>query len=162
MRKWSERTEEVRNLMNPAFCGRILFSAVAEYKRKTKHALPFPLVFLILPLVLPRRIREKVNSKTKLINWTQKNQELIYNFDQIARDLVEITKEALEFMLQTGYLKITDSGEIDYNHVAEKISKTKYTDIEVKNCLLTAESVARWFSSTNKVEMIYFCFGVRP
>lgn len=162
MREWSKRPEEVRNLMNPAFCGRIIFAAVAEYQKKTNRTFPFPLVYLILPLVLPRQIREKIDSRTKLTNWVQNNQELIYNFAKRANDLIEITNEALEFMMQAGYISITDSGEIEKTITVGSISKTKNSDIEVKECITKAENVARWFATTGAVEIIYFCLGVRP
>ena len=162
MREWKMRPEEVRNLMNPAFCGRLLFATVSEYQSKVHRAFPFPLVYLILPLVLPRQIRVKINSRTKLTSWAQNNQELIYNFGKRANDLIEITNEALEFMLQAGYLVITDSGEIERAETAGNLSKTKNTDDEVKECINKAENVARWFAATEKVETIYFCLGVRP
>lgn len=162
MREWNRRTEEVRNLMNPAFCGRILYATIAEYQLKTQRNFPFPLVFLVLPLVLPRQIREKISSKTQFTNWIQDNQELVYNFAKRASDLVEITNESLEFMMQTGYLLITETGEIQKNITIRNLSKTQYTDSEIKECILKAEHVARWFAKTGNIETIYICLGVKP
>lgn len=162
MRKWSIRPEEVRNLMNPAFCGRVIYAAVVEYQKKTTNALPFPLIYLILPFILPKQTREKISSRSQLINWIQNNQALIYNFGKRANDLVVITNEALEFMLQAGYLRVTDSGAIENALTGSALSKTKNTDCEVKECITKAENVARWFAATGKVETIYICLGVRP
>lgn len=52
MNSWNKRTREVAYLLNPAFCGRMLYSAINAYSIKTKRAFPFPLVYLVLPLVL--------------------------------------------------------------------------------------------------------------
>ena len=162
LREWIRRPKEIQSLMNPAFCGRILYTMVAEYQKKTNHALPFPLIYLVLPLVLPGQIRCIISSKTQLMNWVQTNQQVLRNFGKQARDLVEITNEALELLLQTGLIMITDMGEIERNITTTALSKTRFTDSEVKECLVKAEHVARWFASAGKVETIYFCLGVRP
>ena len=154
MREWNQRPKEVKYLFNPAFCGRVLYAMVAEYQKNTSRALPFPLVYLILPLVLPKQTRERISSKTQLMNWVQANQALMYNYGKRANDLISITNEALELMLQTGK---------NLRETQEKYSsKTKFIDSEVSDCLNKAEHVARWFASAGKVETIYFCLGVRP
>lgn len=160
MREWKYRTDEVKHLLNPAFCGRLLYVSVAEYQKKTKRDFPYPLIYLILPLVLPKQIRAEINSKTPLSNWAQNHQEFIFNFGKRAKDLVEITNEALEFMLQTGYMKLTDDGAL--SNVFGTLSKSKYKDLEVTDCLRKAENVGRWFAATGKIETIYICLGVRP
>lgn len=162
MKEWNQRPEEVQYLFNPAFCGRILYAMIAEYQKKANRALPFPLVYLILPLVLPRQIRETITSRTQLMNWVQNNQALVYNFGQRANDLVEITNEALEMMMQTGFLQLTDIGEIERNNTSKALSQTKFTDPEINECLNKAEHVARWFATAGKPETIFYCLGVRP
>ena len=87
---------------------------------------------------------------------------MVFNFGKRARDLIEITNEAVEFMLQTGYLKITDNGELSKVLTAGTLSKTIHTDPEVKECLTKAEHVGRWFARAGKVETIYISLGVRP
>ena len=162
MRAWENRSDEVRNLLNPAFCGRVIYGTVAEYQKNTKRDLPFPLVYLILPLILPRQIRTEINSKSKMVNWVQGHQELVFNFGKRASDLVEITNEAVEFMMQAGYLEVTENGELSKVITSGVLSKTKYTDLEVTECLKKAEHVGRWFAGAGKVETIYICLGVRP
>ena len=162
MRAWEYRPDEVKNLLNFAFCGRVIYGTVAEYQKNTKRDFPFPLVYLILPLILPRQIRTEINSHTQMTNWIQKHQELVFNFGKRVGDLVEITNEAVEFMLQTGYIKLTDNGELSKVITAGALSKTKFTDSEVTECLNKAEQVGRWFARAGKVETIYTSLGVRP
>ena len=162
MRAWKDRPDEVKTLLNPAFCGRVLYSAVAEYQKKTNRDFPFPLVYLVLPLVLPGHIRSEISSRTQLLNWVQNHPELIYDFGARANDLIEITNESLEFMLQCGYLKLTDTGELSKEITAGTLSKTRYTDAEVSDCLKKAEHVGRWFAAAGKTEQVYVCLGVRP
>lgn len=61
MNSWNKRTREVAHLLNPAFCGRMLYSAINAYSIKTKRAFPFPLVYLVLPLVFLLCVRHEVN-----------------------------------------------------------------------------------------------------
>ena len=162
MRAWEYRPDEVKNLLNPAFCGRVIYGTIVEYQKNTKRDFPFPLVYLILPLVLPQSIRAEINSRTQLTNWIQRHQELVFNFGKRASDLIEITNEAVEFMLQTGFIKLTDNGELSREIVAGTLSKTKHTDPEISECLKKAEHVGRWFAGAGKVETIYVSLGVRP
>lgn len=162
MRKWNERPDEVKSLFNPAFCGRVLYATISEYQKKTNHSFPFPLVYLILPLVLPAQIRTQINSRMQLLNWTQSHQELLYNYPKRACDYVDITTETLEFMLHSGYIIITEQGELAKNTSIRSLSKIKNVDPEVSECLLKAEHVGRWFASAGKPETIYACLGVRP
>ena len=103
-----------------------------------------------------------INSRKQLINWTQEYQELLFDFGMRAADLVEVTNEAIEFMMQSGHLDLTDSGELTRNSALSLLSKTRYMDEEVKDCLTKAEHVGRWFASAGKVETVYICLGVRP
>ena len=162
MRAWDYRPDEVKNLFNPAFCGRVIYGTISEYQKNTKRDFPFPLIYLVLPLVLPRQIRTEISSRTQLTNWVQKHQELIYNLGKRVRDLVEITNEAVEFMMQAGYIRLNDSGELSKVLTAGALSKTKHIDPEVAECLQKAEHVGRWFAGTGKVEIIYTGLGVRP
>ena len=98
MKVWSERAQEIAFLLNPAFCGRILYSTIKTYANNSHRALPFPLIYLVLPLVLHKSTREKINSRTQLLVWIQKYPELLIDFPQRARDLVPITNETLEFL----------------------------------------------------------------
>ena len=162
MRSWDYRPDEVKNLFNPAFCGRVIYGTISEYQKNTKRDFPFPLIYLVLPLVLPRQIRTEISSRTQLTNWVQKHKELIYNCGERARDLVEITNEAIEFMMQAGYIRLNDNGELSKVLTAGALSKTKHIDSEVAECLQKAEHVGRWFAGAGKVEIIYTCLGVRP
>ena len=162
MRAWKERPNDIQALFNPAFCGRLIYATVTEYQRKTGRDFPFALVYLLLPLVLPGKIRNEINSRTKLANWAANHQELLYNFGKRTADLVCITNEAVEFLLQSQYLRLTDYGELSANLVMGTLSKTKNVDLEVRDCIIKAEHVARWFALAGKTEMIYVCLGVRP
>lgn len=162
MRDWEERPPETKYLLNPAFCSRLLYSAILEFESKSGRPMPFPLIYLILPLVLHKRTREKINSKTKLLNWTQANQELLIGFASRTRGLVEITNESIEFLLCSGMAQLNDSGEIIKTPHKRKLSEVDYLNEEIKQCIWKSKHVARWFIGAGTTENVYACLGVRP
>ncbi len=162
MKKWVDRPKEVAYLLNPAFCGRILYATVSAYSKATKRALPFPLIYLALPLILHKPTRERINSRTQLLVWIQRNPELLIDFAKRAIELVRVTNESLELLLQSNYIHLTSNGELDIEHTQKAISKTRFTNDEVKECLNKSEQVAKWFAAAGKVETIYIALGVRP
>ena len=162
MNNWENRPQEIAFLLNPAFCGRIIYTVVRQYNLSSKQSFPFPLVYLILPLILHKKTREKISSRTKLLNWIQTNPDLLIGYAQRASSLIEITNEAIEFLLQTGIIKITDNAELKINFKIKGLSKTKYIDNEIKDCLNKSEHVGKWFANTGKVETVYIGLGVRP
>lgn len=162
MNNWSHRSKEIAYLLNPAFCGRIIYTTIKQYNSDTKKSMPFPLVYLILPLVLHKNTREKISSRTKLLVWVQQNPELLINYAQRAKELVMITNEALEFLLQTGVILLNEEAELEISPETKGLSKNKFVDSEIKECLTKSEHVGRWFANTGKVETIFIGLGVRP
>lgn len=162
MKAWSNRSKEVAYLLNPAFCGRILYTTIRKYNEVSKRSLPFPLVYLILPLILHKYTREQISSRTKLLVWIQQNPELLIDFSDRASDLVQITNEAIELLLQTKTVKLTDQAGLEINSTIRGLNKSKFTDDEIRACLNKSEHVAKWFASSGKVETIFISLGVRP
>lgn len=162
MNSWNERTHEVAYLLNPAFCGRMLYSTINTYCARMQRAFPFPLVYLVLPLVLHRETRENINSRKQLHLWVQEYPQFLIDFPKRAEELIPITNEAIELLLQTGKLVLTSDAELVISPVSHSLSKTKYVDPEISECLLKCEHIARWFAAAGKVENIYIELGVRP
>ena len=162
MRKWENRPPETKYLLNPAFCSRLLYAAIVEYESKSGKSMPFPLIYLILPLVLHKRTREKINSKIKLLNWTQSNQELLIGFQPRAKGLVEITNESVEFLLCSGIVQINDMGEIIKDPSKQKLSETMFLNTEISQCINKSKHIARWFIGAGTTENVFACLGVRP
>ena len=156
------RSHEVAFLLNPAFCGRVLYSTIKTYNEKTSRACPFPLIYLVLPLVLHQETRIHINSRTQLQLWVQRYPQLLIDFPQRARELIPITNESVEFLLQTGKILLTPNGELEISPTSKTLSKTKFVDDEISECLKKAEHIAKWFAAAGKVETIYIELGVRP
>lgn len=162
MKGWNKRTHEVAYLLNPAFCGRILYTTIKAYSEKTNRPLPFPLIYLVLPLVLHKSTRTNINSRTQLLLWVQKYPQLLIDFPKRAKELVPITNESIEFLLQTGRVVLTPNGEVEIPAATRALSKTKFSDDEILECIKKSEHVAKWFAGAGKVETVYIELGVRP
>lgn len=162
LQSWSDRPKEVAYLLNPAFCGRLLHAAVDEYKKKSSIEFPVPLVYLILPLVLHTKTRKAISSRTYLTVWIERNRPLLLNFPERCRDYIEITNEALEYMLQAGYLVLTDTGTLAANKIPKRLNQNLNDDEEIKECVSKSRHVARWFVQAGKVENVFVTLGVRP
>lgn len=162
MNSWNKRTREVAFLLNPAFCGRLLYSAINAYGKKTHRAFPFPLVYLVLPLVLHKETRANINSRTQLHLWVQQHPQLLIGFSQRATELIPITNEAVELLLQTGKLVLTPNAELEVSPTSRRLSQNQYVDSEISECISKSEHVARWFAAAGKVENVYIELGVRP
>ena len=162
MQAWDVRSREVAFLLNPAFCSRIIYSVISTYQNDTKRSMPFPLVYIILPLILHEKTRKKIDSRTKFLNWIKRYPQLLIDFSARAKDLIQITQEAIELLLLTNKIIISSSGELEINNSNVGLSKTKFVDEEISECLVKSEHVARWFATTGKVETIYISLGVRP
>lgn len=162
MKQWNERTREVAYLLNPAFCARLLYSTIKEYEEKSQNYFPFACVYLVLPLVLHKSTREKINSRTQLLQWIQNNQEILIGYANRAKDLVPITNEAIELLLQSGVVELDANGMLGIVKGRQHLSKTKYSDQEITECIKKSEHVARWFVGAESVTTIYISLGVRP
>lgn len=156
------RAHEVAYLLNPAFCGRLLYATIKAYSEKINQAFPFPLIYLVLPLVLHKETRNNISSRTQLLLWVQKNPQLLIDFSKRARELVPITNESIEFLLQTKRIVLTLNGDLEIPANTRVLSKTKFVDDEISECIKKSEHIAKWFAETGKVETIYIELGVRP
>jgi len=162
MKQWNERSTEIAYLLNPAFCGRLLYKTISKYNQEAKRPFPFPLVYLVLPLLLHRRTREAISSRSKLLLWIQNNESLLISYADRAKQLVPITNEAIEWLLQCNCVRFTASAELEISPTTPSLSKTKFTDDEVKDCLNKSEHIAKWFVNAGKTETIFIALGVRP
>ena len=162
MKNWENRATEIAYLLNPAFCGRILYHAIKSYQEESKRPMSFPLVYLILPLVLHRKTRERIKSVTQMQIWIQRNPEMLIGFSERAKNLVSITNEAVEFLMQSGIITLTNNAELEQAQLVKAINSSKYTNDEIKDCITKSSSVAKWFAKSGTVETIYVSWGVKP
>ena len=161
MKSWFERSPEVSYLLNPAFCARILYGTIISYKKECKRDFPFVLLYLVLPIVLHKETRKKINTITHMQVWLQRNQYLLIGYAKRAKSLVPITSESVEFLIQNDIAVFT--GDNIAINCPLKPSKLKnISDDEMLECFHKAEAVGKWFARNGTAENIYQSWGVRP
>lgn len=160
MKAWEERPNEIATLLNPAFCGEILRRCLKEYEVTSVASMPYPLVFLTLPIVLHPRTRSNISSRQRqpLHTWLQSHQDLKVGFAERARQLVPVTNEALTFLLQVGAVTIeVSSGGLSIGNYRAKGADG---DGEVADCFAKAKIVGRWFAHAGTPTTVYAMWGV--
>lgn len=161
---WEERPVTVAHLLNPAFCGEIIRRCCQSYQDKhlEKNSLPYPLCFLVMPLVLHKEIRNKLPTTTKrnFIDWIESNQLIKSEIPKLTKILVPYTKESIMFLLHYGVAGLNSKGEIEI--YAKSNGKIKSEQKEIEECFAKAELIGRWFSSLKGYQSIYISLGIKP
>ena len=161
MKSWLNRSPEVAYLLNPAFCARILYGVASSYKKECQRDFPYVLSYLVLPIVLHKRTRQKILLATHMKVWIQRNPELLIGYSKRAKNLVSITNEGLEFLMQRGVIEFISDSIVIVQPL--KASKMKIiSDEEIKECFKKADIVGKWFARNGTVENIYQSWGVKP
>lgn len=161
MDSWENRPVEIAYLLNPAFCGEIICRTVKEYNEKSSNLFPYPLLFLILPIILHRTTRKKIGRQRQMHNWLQIYPEVRIDFAARAKNLIPITKEAINFLLQANAIKIDETAGITV--VPRSRSNIHLTlENEVGECYKKAKILGRWLARVGAPINAYVMWGVKP
>lgn len=164
MRTWEHRPIITANLYNPAFCGEIICRCLSKYYDTVKSGFPYPLTFLILPIVLHYNIREKMPSKItikSMHDWLEENQSVKIDFAKKTNKLLPITRETILFLLQINTIQFSDKGDLQLHDYKKKKIKEE-SDHEISDIFKKAEMVGNWFAKSGNVQTIYAFWGIRP
>jgi hypothetical protein len=165
MKAWSERPTEVANNFNPAFCGWLLREAAEGYCSVTPAGLPFPLVFLVLPVVLHRPTREILprSTVTALHPWLREHPEARVGLADRAGQLATIAREAVLLLSAHALINVTDDAAlIPSGKMGRGKAPILAASEEVKACVGKAMMVGAWFAGAGDVATVFQMWGVRP
>ena len=114
MRAWADRPPEAAALLNPALLAAISAAAASQYEQASRQAMPWPLAFLVAPLVLHRGTREALprDTRTHLPAWVAGNPVIRAGFPRRAQELTGLVREGLRFGMTHGALEVTGDGRI--------------------------------------------------
>ena len=94
--------------------------------------------------------------------WIQRNPDVLIGFANRTESMVQITNEAVEFLMQSGIVTLTNNADLDIEQLFKSLSASKYTNDEIKECIGKSSNIAKWFAKAGTVETIYISWGVRP
>lgn len=154
MENWNKRAPEIAYLYNPAFCGKILHSAIKGYQSK-KTAMPFPLIYFVLPLVFKPEIFDDIAyTRKSFSSWFQNKPELLNDFAERIIDFKQITKEGLLFLSKLDLLRII-KGEL---YILEFPSKKN--ENELKPYFSKSEKIGNFLAQSGDVYNVFITMGV--
>jgi hypothetical protein len=165
MRRWEERPIEVANLLNPAFCGRVIYQSIGGYRQAPSTDMPYALLFLVLPLVLHAPTRATINGTTRHFQvWLNTHQEVKLGLAARARSLVPYTREAVSFLCAVGATKVIGrSGSLGIAGKLRARSRATFpVSDETRECIAKARIVGRWFAKANSPATVYALCGLMP
>jgi Family of unknown function (DUF6521) len=163
MKPWNLRSPEVANLLNPAFCGHVLYTAVASYADNAKKPMPYVLSFVILPLVLHHATCITIEGRTSQLQlWLAEHPEVKVRLAERARQLVPFAREASEFLLQTETLRLDATGGLEIGAPLRRMRRSIPNPEQNEECLKKAKILGRWLSTAGSAATIYASLGVKP
>jgi Family of unknown function (DUF6521) len=162
LKPWNQRPFEVRNLFNPAFCGIILFRALAGFQEENEAGMPFSLALLVLPLCLHKDTRLVLaeNSRSYFLKAVEKNPRVLVGFAERAQHLMPFALEAFGLLMERGCFIVAEDGRLQT--VDKKVRKTVSGTDESIACQRVARFVGREFARIGDRVTIYSSLGVRP
>ncbi len=162
MKPWTERPFEIRNLFNPAFCGVVLFRALAGYEEEDEAGMPYSLALLVLPLCLHKDTRSVLadNARGYFLKVIERNPRVLVGFAQRAKHLLPYALESLGFLMERGCFVVTDEGRLQTVH--QKVRKRVTGTDESIACQRVARFLGREFARVGDRGTIYTSLGVRP
>lgn len=162
---WKERPFEVASLLNPAFCALLIHAAITDFAHEggQDDGMSYSLSFLLLPLVLHKKLRETLPKTTsnEMGAWLRDHPEISVQFPSIAKRLVPFTKEAIIFGMQKKAVAVARSGKLVPGIVELSLPRSWPRNSEPAFCYERSRFVGRWFAQTGSDATIFRLWGVR-
>lgn len=154
MTAWLERPRVEATLLNPALLAVLLAAAAEAYE---DGGMPWPLAFLVPPLVLHRPTRDALprTTRTHLSTWIRREPLLRAGFPARAAAMVPLTREGLRLGLRAGVL-VRDGAMLTGR------LNTEAPPGELKQLIRRAALVGRWLAKTDQPSTVFALLGVAP
>ena len=156
-------SEEVA-LFNPAFLARLLSAAASNYEKAVERAMPVPLAFLIVPLVLHKPTRDDLpaNASSQMQAWIREHPRHMAGLDMRVIGMRPFVGMAIRFGLQHGVLT-SNNGRIGTGQLRRRPrGHAEIESTEVRTCLRVAGFLGRWFSRQPDDATALALWGLRP
>ncbi len=157
MSDWSLRPQVEASLLNPALIGMTIAHAAAGYRESTLVAMPWPVAFLIPPIVLHRPTRDALplNTRTHFATWISRQPLLVAGYPRRAQVMVEPTREALRMAIRTERLLLAGGGIVPTPLSTPPAG-------EVRQLLTASALVGRWLARLDQPSTAFALLGVTP
>jgi hypothetical protein len=161
---WLERSIEQARLLNPAFLAALIWSCVKGYNSMSRQGMPYPLLFVAIPIILHKSTRENLPNKISksLATWIGEHPNVHIHFVERAISLVPLVKEGIIFGVSGQLLQISSS-QILLGEAPISINRfLRDSSDEVRDCMKKANFVGKWFASSGEYTTVMAFWGVTP
>lgn len=147
-------------MLNPALLAVITASAAIEYERADGAAMPWPLSFLVAPMVLHRGTRDALprRTTTHLGNWVAQNPVIHAGFASRAQSLSDVVREGMRFGLANELLEVDRHGRLS----GALGPAPRVSNPEVDPLVARAGFVGRWLTKMDQPATAFILLGVAP
>lgn len=159
MPSWAQRPQAAAAFLNPALVAAVAATAARDYERGSSGRLmPWPMVFLVAPLVLHRPTRQVLpaSTRTHLTSWVASHPALVAGLPSRGTSLAPAVREGLRFGLRHRMLTI-EQGCLK----SGVVSKSR-TEGELADLIKAASMVGRWIAKSDSPSTVFALLGVRP
>ena len=162
MTAWRFRSRAQAAMLNPALLAVVTAAAASEYQRAGREPMPWPLAYLVAPLVLHRGTREALprTTRTHLGNWVSQNPVIHAGLPARAQSLAEPVREGLRFGIAHGVLQVDEQGRLT-GELATPEAKVA-APREVDQIIARAGLVGKWFAKIDQPATAFAVLGVAP
>jgi hypothetical protein len=145
------------NLLNPALIGLTAAYAATGYLADRSRPMPWPLAFLIPPLVLHRPTRSELptNARTYFASWVSRHPALVAGFPRRAAVMAEPTREGLRVVMRTGRIELNDG-------VIHPVGLAAPPQGELGQLLRASRLVGRLLARLDQPSTAFALLGVSP
>lgn len=159
------QTLEERRVLNPAFAGSLICRAASGFQETVQVGLPFVYSYIVLPIVIHPATRERmpVRTDTRLINWAERNPDVMTTFLRRVADLRNVSREGLLLITSSGMAEFGDCGSVKFTGADRAIRKaeTSSPSSEVTDCMKRAHFLGRWLAVSGAPAAVLTALGLR-
>lgn len=150
---------DVKYVQNPAIGAVLLWRFVCCYHKKSGQAVPFPLLFVVLPITFRRDLctiiikthRASGLSKVSEKLFDKKENDIIYAINKTAIQLRPLTLESFNIAVEADLISMSPQSAL----VSPKTEKSSgfSTNGETKDMIKAAEKLGLWCSDLTMLEI---------
>lgn len=149
--------KEIYYVQNPAIGAAILWRFVCGYYDRDKHPVPFPLLFVVLPIIFREDLRKTITTTQKRSGlskvleklFSKKGTNDLYTINNEAIELRHLSLDAIRIGILCGLIEVNNETAL----VLPLIDKRKKMSVETKNLLAASEKFGVWCSELSLIEV---------
>jgi len=159
--QWDFRSTASSSMLNPPLIATIIAAAANRYENRSGDAMPWELLYLVVPMALHRDTRKVIPNRinSHLPRWVEKNPVIQAGLAPRARSLAPYVREGLRYGLHCGAITLHADGTLT-GTIQGRLDRSK--DPELAVIVETASFLGKWFAHVGRPATVFAVLGVTP